>query len=482
MAVIWASARGPSAGTSTGGLTVSAVFDRDSCPDRRRGASELLRDVGVPALERLGPSVHPGMQLATARRDFVTTGDAMIELALDGREPSDRALGEAGAPPSDTLRRFLSKTDLGNLPSLSAQLLVESGVAQPPRHIAVEARTEAIAGPEKFGVHHPCRPKGVGEGVPPPNAANSPGGIAHAFAFSADTERPSMLLGDAVVVQGFWNPHNWGPRANRRQIEEELRQRTGDPAASFTTDASSIAKKLIQRMQAGEEIAGAGFALQDAVVVGGHLHVGDPLVEARELDGVVSFGESTDDVFIGESLDAHADFQEAGIPVLLTMSSPVRDTGQGEPGWSLLVGEDHCTLRELVRPTARTDERWTELPERVVADLDPAAQSYLWLGAIASDSTRALDVWLLMRIGSEGELDIWSTTADLSNPVERDRMVRAAASEMARRSPSSPAERALRGLLLRGWAQRHKRRRRIERRNFSALAQAVRSFIELAPG
>jgi hypothetical protein len=414
-----------------------------------------------------------GMRPATVRRAVRATVMAAAELQQQGREPTDRALHEHGAPGPDSIRRLFTLVDLAELPATQSRIAIDAGLVPPPECIVVEAHTETTKGPEKCGTVHPHPPRGL-PGVPAaPGVPHVTGGIASAMAFG-EADGTVMPFGDIPLHQGYYDPSIYGTRT---QAVEQLRLRTQMLGSPFICGPQDVAEEMVRRIGMVERLKRWEVEFDGRVVCGGRLRMGYPLPGA--------FGAGRDERYLGCHLAVLLHLAQAGMVPFFGLPTGLRDGRQ--PGvtlercdWLFAVGAEQLPLDAVLELLHDPEAAWaTAAPSELAAEglIGPQVR---WLHTTATTPPGcSLEITLVAVLDWHGALDLFVTTLPMRGREDLRALARIVSAEHARRLPSSPLGRSVHSLLTDGHAQRHQRRNHPERRGFGAVAQTALGLIEL---
>lgn len=442
----------------------------------RARVDEMFQAATGPAFEQMMPhGILNGITTDTAREQFQAIMLAAVELQAGRVKPTDAAFGEFGGPPPDTLRRFMNRVDLGQLPGTQMRAAVEAEIVPAPETMLIESRTEAVTGPTKMGsIHLQPPPEARRFANARKGAENTRGGIATALAV-ADCGGVLLPVVELPLFQGHWNPVNYKPSV-RRQAERALRDRAGFHGECFTCEPVEVARELVgalSQMRFCKPLA-EEFS---AILTGGRLRMGFP----RSLPG--DFGLGDRDAYIGSDLSALDELRRAGLAGLFELPMALRGTGTARCDWTFDVRGTTCTLMELEGMVDDADTPWVEVPEDVLAAADDPTLTALTLRALATSGTTTTEVELIYLYDSRGRTDLFVTTllgSGASEAETRRCVVDLAVSERLRRRPGSPTNTALRSIYDDGFLLRHQRRNYADRRSFGGVVQAAYGVLQLA--
>jgi hypothetical protein len=422
------------------------------------------------------------MSAAIAARTFEQALTATVRAQAAAVMPTDTALSARGGPNPDTMRRFMRVADLADLPGVQLWAAAEAGVVDRPSGLTLDARTERMMGPDKFGVLHPQRPPHVRPilGGAPPAAQNTAGALATAVLL-AECGPVVIPIASVAIAQGYWDPQTW-PVAEQPGAEQALRDRA-EFRDTFVTTPHDVVQAIIQQLEAVSSLCPGPRLLDDVAITGGRLQLGQVLTRH-------GFGAGRRDRHAGCTLSAYRDLRAVGLHPFLVI--PRARQAIARPSycdddtcdWEFDVNGVRVTLGVLEDRLDHATVPWTPVPPALVTAVAGPGQYIYTFRTMAFSEDLPVGMPITLVLAGEGSRrDLYGTTLSPAVDAELVRIAGLVADERERRRPDSPAEIAMRSLLADCHLQTNRRRRYPERHSFAALTQAafgVRQYADVA--
>jgi hypothetical protein len=401
-------------------------------------------------------------------RDLPMAVVAAADLQQQGREPTDRALHEAGGPEPHKFQHLLQGTDLSGLPAAQSRVAMDAHLVPVPAALVLEAHTDSTRGPAKAGSIH-LQPPPVVETRAPGKARNTEGGIASALALG-DADGALLPFGNIQIYQGLWRPANH-PAERREEVERALRA-FGGVVGSFTRTPDEITHELVKTLGMVDGLKSWAVRLDGLFVCGGRLRIGFP-----DKSGVV--GAGTQQEFLGADLQAIRKLAMAGLVPFLELPHNLHGPSQTAPcDWRFQVSGRRLGLDDFSVEALDPDSEWSTVPREIVDEAGLPGYVARWISTTAY--APAMDLVVLALTNRRGRVELFVTTMKIDSGEDLRTLVSQGATEIRRRNPDSTVTNGVSSLLRDGFLQRQQRRRAPERAGFGAVAQAAFGVLELA--